>query len=140
MPITSRSLASTRRSRPSLSSPALISLASLSPSDLVSLCTRLATPFVPFLPWAPSLNTLLLMRGNCELSLLHFHSEVSFPLLIPNLNELCCRFRVPHGCDLVSAAALPVAFGTSHVALAHRARLGSGQVPIPIPGCISSQF
>ncbi|XP_021636280.1 uncharacterized protein LOC110632372 isoform X2 [Hevea brasiliensis] len=37
-------------------------------------------------------------------------------------------FRVPEGCDLVEAAALPVAFGTSHVALVHRAHLTSSQV------------
>lgn len=37
-------------------------------------------------------------------------------------------FRVPEGCDLVAAAALPVAFGTSHVALVHRAHLTSSQV------------
>ncbi|KAL5991391.1 hypothetical protein ACLOJK_012299 [Asimina triloba] len=37
-------------------------------------------------------------------------------------------FLVPDGCDLVDAAALPVAFGTSHVALLHRAQLRSGQV------------
>ncbi|KAA8533950.1 hypothetical protein F0562_031467 [Nyssa sinensis] len=37
-------------------------------------------------------------------------------------------FRVPDGCDLVAAGALPVAYGTSHVALVHRARLSSGQV------------
>lgn len=37
-------------------------------------------------------------------------------------------FRVPEGCDLVAAGALPVAFGTSHVALIHRANLRSGQV------------
>ncbi|XP_031375108.1 quinone oxidoreductase-like protein 2 homolog [Punica granatum] len=37
-------------------------------------------------------------------------------------------FRVPEGCDLMAAGALPVAFGTSHVALVHRARLTSGQV------------
>ncbi|KAK9283088.1 hypothetical protein L1049_011318 [Liquidambar formosana] len=35
---------------------------------------------------------------------------------------------VPEGCDLIAAGALPVAFGTSHVALVHRARLSSGQV------------
>ncbi|OAY71338.1 Quinone oxidoreductase-like protein [Ananas comosus] len=38
------------------------------------------------------------------------------------------RFLVPEGCDLVAAGALPVAFGTSHVALVHRAQLKSGQV------------
>ncbi|XP_058207429.1 uncharacterized protein LOC131320670 [Rhododendron vialii] len=37
-------------------------------------------------------------------------------------------FRVPDGCDLVAAGALPVAYGTSHVALVHRAQLTSGQV------------
>ncbi|XP_014522611.1 quinone oxidoreductase-like protein 2 homolog [Vigna radiata var. radiata] len=37
-------------------------------------------------------------------------------------------FRVPQGCDLVAAGALAVAFGTSHVALVHRAQLASGQV------------
>ncbi|XP_050210935.1 uncharacterized protein LOC126661167 [Mercurialis annua] len=37
-------------------------------------------------------------------------------------------FPVPDDCDLVAAAALPVAFGTSHVALVHRARLSSSQV------------
>ncbi|KAJ4850023.1 hypothetical protein Tsubulata_014058 [Turnera subulata] len=37
-------------------------------------------------------------------------------------------YKVPEGCDLVAAAALPVAFGTSHVALMYRANLRSGQV------------
>ncbi|XP_010244595.1 PREDICTED: quinone oxidoreductase-like protein 2 homolog [Nelumbo nucifera] len=37
-------------------------------------------------------------------------------------------FLVPDGCDLVAAGALLVAFGTSHVALVHRAGLSSGQV------------
>ncbi|KAF8394789.1 hypothetical protein HHK36_018725 [Tetracentron sinense] len=37
-------------------------------------------------------------------------------------------FLVPDGCDLVAAGALPVAFGTSHVALVHRAHLSTGQV------------
>ncbi|XP_059456700.1 uncharacterized protein LOC132186700 [Corylus avellana] len=37
-------------------------------------------------------------------------------------------FRVPEGCDMVGASALPVAYGTSHVALVHRAHLSSGQV------------
>lgn len=39
-----------------------------------------------------------------------------------------CRFRVPDGCDLLAAGALPVAYGTSHLALVHRAQLSSGQV------------
>lgn len=37
-------------------------------------------------------------------------------------------YGVPDGCDLVAAGALPVAYGTSHVALIHRANLKSGQV------------
>ncbi|XP_078445309.1 groES-like zinc-binding alcohol dehydrogenase family protein [Wolffia australiana] len=37
-------------------------------------------------------------------------------------------FRVPDGCDMVAAGGLPVAFGTSHVALVHRAQLKPGQV------------
>lgn len=37
-------------------------------------------------------------------------------------------FKVPEGCDLVAAAALPVAFGTSHVGLVHRAQLKPSQV------------
>ncbi|XVE86008.1 hypothetical protein DITRI_Ditri18aG0001500 [Diplodiscus trichospermus] len=37
-------------------------------------------------------------------------------------------FGVPKGCDLVAAAALPGAFGTSHVALLHRVNLTSSQV------------
>lgn len=35
---------------------------------------------------------------------------------------------MPEGCDLVAAGSLPVAFGTSHVGLVHRARLTTGQV------------
>lgn len=38
------------------------------------------------------------------------------------------RLLVPDGCDLVAAGAMPVAFGTSHVALVHRAQLKPGQV------------
>ncbi|KAJ4979961.1 hypothetical protein NE237_010741 [Protea cynaroides] len=45
--------------------------------------------------------------------------------IVADENEL---FFVPDGCDLVAAGALPVAFGTSHVALVHRAQLSSGQV------------
>ncbi|KAJ4788287.1 Quinone oxidoreductase-like protein 2 [Rhynchospora pubera] len=37
-------------------------------------------------------------------------------------------FLVPDGCDIVAAGAMPVAFGTSHVALVHRAHLKAGQV------------
>ncbi|GLJ44914.1 hypothetical protein SUGI_0945610 [Cryptomeria japonica] len=37
-------------------------------------------------------------------------------------------FIVPLGCDLVAAGGLPIAFGTSHVGLVHRAGLCPGQV------------
>ncbi|MCO5612252.1 hypothetical protein L7F22_066516 [Adiantum nelumboides] len=37
-------------------------------------------------------------------------------------------FLVPDGCDLVATAGLPVAFGTSHLAITHRAHLRPGQV------------
>ncbi|MQM13450.1 hypothetical protein Taro_046378 [Colocasia esculenta] len=46
-------------------------------------------------------------------------------LIVVDQSEL---FLVPDGCDLVAAGALPVAFGTSHVALVHRAQLKPGQV------------
>ncbi|KAL4586554.1 hypothetical protein LXL04_011191 [Taraxacum kok-saghyz] len=36
-------------------------------------------------------------------------------------------FGVPDGCDLVAAGALPVAYGTSHMALVHTAKLKAGQ-------------
>ena len=36
--------------------------------------------------------------------------------------------RVPEGCNLAAAGVLPVAFGTSHVALIHRVNLSSGLV------------
>ncbi|KAJ4978524.1 hypothetical protein NE237_009304 [Protea cynaroides] len=45
--------------------------------------------------------------------------------IVADQNDL---FFVPDGCDLVAAGAVPVAFGTSHVALIHRAQLSSGQV------------
>nr|KAJ0189475.1 hypothetical protein LSAT_V11C800393600 [Lactuca sativa] len=38
------------------------------------------------------------------------------------------KYGVPDGCDLVAAAAIPVAYGTSHQALVHRANLKSDQV------------
>ncbi|GJM88247.1 hypothetical protein PR202_ga04287 [Eleusine coracana subsp. coracana] len=41
-------------------------------------------------------------------------------------------FLVPEGCDLIAAGALPVAFGTSHVALVHRAQLKAGQLQISL--------
>lgn len=47
---------------------------------------------------------------------------------------------MPEGCDLVEAAALPVAFGTSHVALVHRANLSPGQVFIYLFSAVVFQF
>lgn len=38
------------------------------------------------------------------------------------------RFHVPDGCDMAAAAGLPIAFGTSHLGLIHRAGLQSGEV------------
>ncbi|GAB4827727.1 hypothetical protein Ancab_034613 [Ancistrocladus abbreviatus] len=45
--------------------------------------------------------------------------------LVADQSEL---LGVPQGCDLIAAGAIPVAFGTSHVALVHRASLAPGQV------------
>ncbi|GMH15472.1 hypothetical protein Nepgr_017313 [Nepenthes gracilis] len=57
----------------------------------------------------------------CSLS-----TEGSFAeFIVADESEL---FEVPEGCDLVAAGALPVVFGTSHVALVHRAHLSAGQV------------
>ncbi|CAO2816167.1 unnamed protein product [Amaranthus hypochondriacus] len=61
--------------------------------------------------------------GDRVCSLANFGSFASF--IVAEESEL---FKVPEGCDLVAAAALPVAFGTSHVGLVHRAQLKSGQV------------
>ncbi|CAN0877131.1 Quinone oxidoreductase-like protein 2 [Linum grandiflorum] len=59
-------------------------------------------------------------------SVCSFASLGSFAqFLVADQSEL---HLVPKECDLVAAAAVPVAFGTSHVALVHRAQLGSGQV------------
>ena len=43
--------------------------------------------------------------------------------IVPELAAL----KVPQGADLATSAGLPVAFGTAHVALAHRAGLQAGQ-------------
>lgn len=40
---------------------------------------------------------------------------------------------MPKGCDLVAVGAFPVAYGTSHVALVHRAQLHAGQVVFRAP-------
>ncbi|CAK9237006.1 unnamed protein product [Sphagnum troendelagicum] len=44
------------------------------------------------------------------------------------VTEVDRTYKVPKGVDLVQAGGLPVAFGTSHVALVHRAHLQVGQV------------
>ncbi|KAH9612580.1 hypothetical protein KSS87_003355 [Heliosperma pusillum] len=54
-------------------------------------------------------------------------NSISFTTL-PSYSSPVESFKVPEGCDLVAAAALPVAYGTSHVGLVHRAQLKSGQV------------
>jgi NADPH2:quinone reductase len=46
-------------------------------------------------------------------------------VVVPNAASGC--FPVPPGVDLRQAAAFPVAYGTSHIALVHRARLQKGQ-------------
>ena len=46
-------------------------------------------------------------------------------VVVPRASAQC--FAVPSGVDLSAAAAFPVAYGTAHVALAHRARLRAGQ-------------
>ncbi|GJZ48650.1 quinone oxidoreductase-like protein 2 [Tanacetum coccineum] len=45
--------------------------------------------------------------------------------LVAEENELC---GVPDGCDLVDAAAIPIAYGTSIQALVHRTNIKSGQL------------
>jgi len=42
------------------------------------------------------------------------------------LGEVSC-FKLPEGVDLMRAAAIPVAFGTAHLSLSHRAQLKPGQ-------------
>ena len=42
------------------------------------------------------------------------------------MNE-AATLRLPQGTDLASAAGLPVAFGTAHLALVERARVQPGQ-------------
>ncbi|KAF5198221.1 Quinone oxidoreductase-like protein [Thalictrum thalictroides] len=55
--------------------------------------------------------------------------------IVADENDL---FLVPDGCDLLTAGALPVAYGTSHVALVHRAQLGPGQVFCFQPSYVST--
>ncbi|KAL9247788.1 hypothetical protein vseg_021180 [Gypsophila vaccaria] len=61
--------------------------------------------------------------GDRVVSLANLGSFAQF--IVADQSEL---FKVPEGCDMVAAAALPVAYGTSHVGLVHRAQLKSGQV------------
>ncbi|CAM8967719.1 unnamed protein product [Rhodiola kirilowii] len=68
-------------------------------------------------------NVTMFKVGDRVCSLANLGSYASF--VVADQSEL---FRVPEGCDLIAAGALPVAFGTSHLALVHRANLSSGQV------------
>lgn len=54
--------------------------------------------------------------------------SILIALVFSHSHDWFKRFKVPEGCDLVAAAALPVAFGTSHLGLIHRAQLKHGQV------------
>ncbi|GKD73457.1 quinone oxidoreductase-like protein 2 [Tanacetum coccineum] len=63
--------------------------------------------------------------GDCVCSFAGMGSFAQF--IVADEKDL---YGVPDGCDLVHAGALPVAYGTSHVALVHRANLKAGQRPI----------
>ncbi|KAL9258753.1 Quinone oxidoreductase-like protein [Drosera capensis] len=88
-------------------------------------------PRIPFVPGSdysgiveqvgPGVEVLRVGDRVCGLAAQGSFAE----LVVADENEL---IPVPDGCDLVAAGALPVAFGTSHVALVHRAQLSSGQV------------
>ncbi|KAJ6762217.1 QUINONE OXIDOREDUCTASE-LIKE PROTEIN 2 [Salix koriyanagi] len=88
-------------------------------------------PPLPFIPGSdysgivdavgPGVSLLKVGDRVCSFATLGSFAE----FLVAEQDEL---FKVPDGCDLVAAGALPVAFGTSHVALVHRAQLTSGQV------------
>ncbi|OVA02207.1 Alcohol dehydrogenase superfamily [Macleaya cordata] len=88
-------------------------------------------PTLPFIPGSDysgivdSVGTQVtkLKVGDRVCSFIGLGSFAQF--LVADENDL---FLVPDGCDLVTAGALPVAFGTSHVALVHRAQLSPGQV------------
>ena len=64
----------------------------------------------------------------CTLISIEFSIWLYFDLVTLFFLMLGKRLIVPEGCDLLAAGALPVAFGTSHVALVHRAQLKVGQV------------
>ncbi|KAL5733055.1 hypothetical protein ACOSQ2_032747 [Xanthoceras sorbifolium] len=85
-------------------------------------------PFVPGSDYsgvvyavAPGVTNFKVGDTVCGFALLGSFAE----FIVADQSDL---FPVPEGCDLVGAAAVPVAFGTSHVALVHRAQLKPGQV------------
>ncbi|XAR71849.1 NADPH:quinone reductase [Bertholletia excelsa] len=88
-------------------------------------------PPLPFIPGSdysgvvesvgPHVSKLKVGDSVCSFAALGSFAEY----IVADESEL---YQVPEGCDLVATGALPVAYGTSHVALVHRAQLSSGQV------------
>ncbi|KAL3834723.1 hypothetical protein ACJIZ3_009459 [Penstemon smallii] len=88
-------------------------------------------PPLPFIPGSdysgvvdavgPSVSKFKIGDPVCSFAALGSFAQ----FIVANESDL---FMVPQGCDLVAAGALSVAYGTSHVALVHRAQLGAGQV------------
>ncbi|CAK9145879.1 unnamed protein product [Ilex paraguariensis] len=88
-------------------------------------------PHLPFIPGSdysgivesigPNVTKFKIGDPVCSLAALGSFAQY----IVVDESEL---FRVPDGCDLIAAGALPVAYGTSHMALVHRAQLSSGQV------------
>ncbi|KAK8552631.1 hypothetical protein V6N12_041215 [Hibiscus sabdariffa] len=98
------------------------------PSDIGQVPREASPPFHPGSDYAgtvdavgPSVTKFKVGDPVCS-----FAALGSFASFI--VQDQSLLFGLPKGCDLVAAAALPVAFGTSHVALVHRANLTSSQV------------
>ncbi|KAG6468172.1 hypothetical protein ZIOFF_072743 [Zingiber officinale] len=90
---------------------------------------KLPLPFVPGSDYSgvvesvgSAVSTVKIGDKVCSLAT----SDSFCEFIVTDEKEL--RFLVPDGCDLVAAGALPVAYGTSHLALVHRAQLKPGQV------------
>ena len=71
----------------------------------------------------PAHSPLLQPEANVQICALVTTSAFAEYAIVPELAAL----KVPQGADLATSAGLPVAFGTAHVALAHRAGLQAGQ-------------
>ncbi|KAI4306587.1 hypothetical protein L6164_029849 [Bauhinia variegata] len=85
-------------------------------------------PFIPGSDYSGVVDAVGPKVSNCKVGdpVCSFAAVGSFAeFIVVDQTDL---LRVPEGCDLVAAGALPVAYGTSHVALVHRARLSSDQV------------